>query len=149
MNQLATKGDPPWTSGGIFNVHKRRWPTKARRDCSHEVLDHEPVMAGLENGSAWRLTGKLWYRLPENSRDDDNPEISDLIGRGELTGTWTASATNTLCIRRLALHGTATLDHSANQAQTCKQHGVSLWLRHRRHRAVSQSSGHTTKFSHR
>ena len=55
-------------------------------------------MTGLENGSNWRLTGKLWYRLPENSNDDDNPEISDLIGRGELTGVWTPSVTNTFAL---------------------------------------------------
>lgn len=52
------------------------------------------VMAGLEQGSEFRLLGKLWYRLPESASSDDNPEISDTIGRAELTGLWSPDQTN-------------------------------------------------------
>jgi phospholipase A1 len=79
------------------------------------------LMAGMEKGSNWRLTGKLWYRLPEGNSADDNPEISDLIGRGELTGTWSPSSANTwsLTLRhslRSQAKGSARLEwlHSLN-----------------------------------
>lgn len=52
------------------------------------------VMAGLEQGSEFQLLGKLWYRLPESASSDDNPEISDTIGRAELTGLWSPDQTN-------------------------------------------------------
>ena len=54
------------------------------------------VMAGLEQGSTFQVMGKLWYRLPESAGSDDNPEISDTIGRAELTGLWHVDPQNTL-----------------------------------------------------
>jgi phospholipase A1 len=30
------------------------------------------------------LMGRLWYRLPESAAQDDNPDITDYMGRGEL-----------------------------------------------------------------
>ena len=46
------------------------------------------LMAGLENGSQFQLHGKFWQRMSEDSNDDDNPDISDLVGRAEFTGIW-------------------------------------------------------------
>lgn len=80
-------------AGLALNHQSNGQPLPLSRSWNRNIL-----MTGLENGAAWRLTGKLWYRLPENSNDDDNPEISDLIGRGELTGVWTPSATNTFAL---------------------------------------------------
>jgi phospholipase A1 len=80
-------------AGLALNHQSNGQPLPLSRSWNRNIL-----MTGLENGSNWRLTGKLWYRLPENSNDDDNPEISDLIGRGELTGVWTPSATNTFAL---------------------------------------------------
>jgi phospholipase A1 len=54
------------------------------------------LMAGLEQGQQFQLLGKLWYRLPENADSDDNPEISDSIGRAELTGVWSPDLKNSL-----------------------------------------------------
>jgi phospholipase A1 len=36
--------------------------------------------------------------MPENAEDDDNPEIADLVGRGELTGIWSPSDKNTFSL---------------------------------------------------
>lgn len=54
------------------------------------------LMAGLEKGSQFQLQGLLWQRLPEHDGDDDNPDISDYIGRAELIGSWSVNKDNTL-----------------------------------------------------
>jgi phospholipase A1 len=54
------------------------------------------LMAGLEKGSQFQLQGRLWQRLPEHDGDDDNPDISDYIGRAELIGSWSVNKDNTL-----------------------------------------------------
>lgn len=56
------------------------------------------LMAGMEQGDRFRLQGRIWERLPENGADDDNPGISDYIGRAEVTGSWSVNKHNTLGI---------------------------------------------------
>jgi phospholipase A1/A2 len=52
------------------------------------------LMGGLDVGPRFSLEGKIWKRVHE-SANDDNPDIADFIGRGELTATWRADAKNT------------------------------------------------------
>jgi len=54
------------------------------------------LMAGMENGKGLTLTGRLWARLPERAGQDDNPDISDYIGRAELGALWNINQTHTL-----------------------------------------------------
>jgi len=54
------------------------------------------LLAGIEKGDTLRVMGRVWQRTPEKAADDDNPDISDFIGRGELTGYWDANPRNTL-----------------------------------------------------
>jgi len=54
------------------------------------------LLAGMEKNQAFYLFGKLWYRTPEDAKDDDNPDISDLIGRAELAGYWHVNPDHTL-----------------------------------------------------
>ena len=64
------------------------------------------LMAGMEMGNAWTVQARVWKRVNEGARKDDNPDIIDYIGRGELQTTWNASASNTFAL---------TLRHSLKQ----------------------------------
>ena len=54
------------------------------------------LMAGVEHGPRLRVTGRVWKRTPETVANDDNPDLSDFVGRGELAGSWDLNAYNTL-----------------------------------------------------
>ena len=54
------------------------------------------LMAGVEQGARLRVTGRVWKRTPETVANDDNPDLSDFVGRGELAGTWDLNRYNTL-----------------------------------------------------
>lgn len=56
------------------------------------------LMAGAEKGERYTLTGRLWQRMPEDADSDDNPGISDYVGRAEVTGTWNVDKNNTLAL---------------------------------------------------
>ncbi len=42
---------------------------------------------GLDRGD-WALMLRPWYRIKEDSKDDNNPHIDDYIGRGDATLVW-------------------------------------------------------------
>lgn len=50
------------------------------------------VMAAADKitsqGNRFTLQAKGWQRLPESNAKDDNPDISNYIGRAEFAGTW-------------------------------------------------------------
>jgi phospholipase A1/A2 len=43
---------------------------------------------GLERGNIG-LSARAWWRVPENAADDDNPDIADYFGRGEVLLSYT------------------------------------------------------------
>jgi phospholipase A1/A2 len=51
------------------------------------------LMAGAEHDRL-QLQARVWRRLPEDAANDDNPGISNFIGRAELTATWHHSRQN-------------------------------------------------------
>jgi len=85
-------------TGLAINHQSNGQPLPLSRSWNRTIL-----MAGLEKGTQFQLLGKFWYRLPEKTNSDDNPEISDTIGRAELTGVWSPDLTNSFA---------ATLRHS-------------------------------------
>ena len=52
------------------------------------------LMAGAEHPGGLSLQGRVWQRIPEDAATDDNPGISDYIGRAELTAGWRTDAGN-------------------------------------------------------
>jgi len=45
------------------------------------------AQVGLERGG-WTVTGRVWKRINESSQDDDNPDIINYMGRGDLNVTY-------------------------------------------------------------
>jgi phospholipase A1/A2 len=43
--------------------------------------------AGVDNGDL-ALIGRVWYRIKESEQDDDNPDITDYMGHGQLSAIW-------------------------------------------------------------
>jgi phospholipase A1 len=54
------------------------------------------LMMGMEKDNTFQLQGQLWNRLTESAGDDDNPDISDFVGRAEVAGFWKVNPDNTL-----------------------------------------------------
>jgi phospholipase A1 len=54
------------------------------------------LMAGMEKDNEFTVAARVWRRMHEAAADDDNPDISDYIGRGEIAGYWNFNKDNTL-----------------------------------------------------
>ena len=54
------------------------------------------LMTGMELDNRWSVTARLWKRIPEGARSDDNPGISDYVGRGELSTFWNVNKDHSL-----------------------------------------------------
>lgn len=77
---------------GISAVHQSNGQTQPlSRSWNRTVL-----MAGFEKGNDYTLQAKFWKRMNEDTPNDDNPDISDMIGRAELAGSWNVDKNNTL-----------------------------------------------------
>lgn len=53
-------------------------------------------MAGMEKDDRFSVNARFWQRVPEDSAEDDNPDISDTIGRAEVAASWHMDKRNTL-----------------------------------------------------
>ncbi|MBX3653591.1 MAG: phospholipase A [Ramlibacter sp.] len=53
------------------------------------------LMAGMEKDRRARVEAKVWQRMPE-SGGNDNPDISDYVGRAEVAAFWELDRQNTL-----------------------------------------------------
>ena len=90
-------------SGISLNHQSNGQPLPLSRSWNRVIL-----MAGMEKDQRFTLTGRMWQRIPEDVESDDNPEISDLVGRGEISGSWKVNKDNTLAMTvRHSLRSTA------------------------------------------
>lgn len=86
---LAAQPVAGWTLryGGLGLVHQSNGQSLPRSRSWNRAY----LMAGADHPAGFTLTGRVWQRLPEPAADDDNPGISDYVGRAELRGSYTAS----------------------------------------------------------
>ena len=81
-----------WRYSGVGLVHQSNGQSKPLSRSWNRVY----LMTGIELDNRWSLSGRLWKRVPESMGSDDNPGISDYVGRGEMTLRWNADKDNTL-----------------------------------------------------
>jgi phospholipase A1/A2 len=73
-------------SAGIGIVHQSNGQTLPLSRSWNRVY----LMAGAEHAGGLTLQGRVWQRIHENAATDDNPNISNFVGRAELTAGWSA-----------------------------------------------------------
>ena len=78
-------------SGISINHQSNGQPLPLSRSWNRTIL-----MAGMEKDQRFNVVGKLWYRMPEEASDDDNPDISEFMGRAEVAGFWNINPDNTV-----------------------------------------------------
>lgn len=84
------------------------------------------LMAGMEKDARFTLRARYWYRIPEDASEDDNPEISDTVGRAELTGAWKLDKDNSLGLTvRHSLRGQANGSYRLEWLKTLGDSGQS------------------------
>jgi phospholipase A1 len=99
---LALPGDWKLRYSGMGLVHQSNGQSLPLSRSWNRVY----LMAGLEKAGQWNVQGRIWQRINESNGSDDNPGISDYIGRGELSALWHASKDSTFGV---------TLRHSMRQ----------------------------------
>lgn len=87
--QSAKEGSWRLRFGGLGLVHQSNGQSLPYSRSWNRLY----LMAGAESGP-FQLQARVWRRLAEDAADDDNPGITNYIGRGELRGSWQANADN-------------------------------------------------------
>ena len=81
-----------WRYSGIGLVHQSNGQSKPLSRSWNRAY----LMTGIELDNRFSVNARIWKRIPESAGSDDNPGISDYVGRGELAVFWNANKDNTL-----------------------------------------------------
>ena len=81
-----------WRYSGAGLVHQSNGQSNPLSRSWNRVY----LMTGMELDNRWNVHARIWKRLPESATSDDNPGISDTIGRGEVKVFWNMNKDNTL-----------------------------------------------------
>lgn len=90
--QADLPGGWRWAYAGVSANHQSNGQSLPLSRSWNRVI----AMAGFEWGQRWTVNARLWQRLPEAAEDDDNPDIVDKLGRGEVSVLWNLSTDNSL-----------------------------------------------------
>lgn len=88
---LQLPGGWRWRYAGLGLVHQSNGQSLPYSRSWNRVY----LMGGAELDDRFSITGRVWQRLHESEAKDDNPLISDFIGRAEITGRWNFDRDNT------------------------------------------------------
>jgi len=105
-----------WRYAGVGIVHQSNGQSLPLSRSWNRVY----LMGGMELGNRFAVTGRIWKRVSESAESDDNPDISDYIGRGEVTGAWNLNPENTLA---LTLRGSLGSGHGSARLEWLKAIG--------------------------
>ncbi|QXZ08982.1 phospholipase A [Comamonas sp. Y33R10-2] len=83
-----------WRYSGIGLVHQ----SNGQSNPLSRSWNRWYLMTGAELGNRWQVNAKVWQRMKESALEDDNPNIQDYIGRGEVKLGWNVNAQNTLSL---------------------------------------------------
>jgi len=81
-----------WRYSGIGLVHQSNGQSKPLSRSWNRAY----LMTGMELDNRFSVNARLWRRIPESAGSDDNPNIADYVGRGELSALWNYDKNNTL-----------------------------------------------------
>ncbi len=88
-----------WRYAGLSVNHQSNGQTQPlSRSWNRAIL-----MAGIDHPNGSRIEAKLWRRLRENPAHDDNPDVTQFMGKGEINALWALSPKTSLGIT--ARHG--------------------------------------------
>jgi phospholipase A1 len=81
-----------WRYSGAGLVHQSNGQSNPLSRSWNRVY----LMTGMELDNRWNARARIWKRLSENGPNDDNPGISDYVGRSEVQVFWNMDKDNTL-----------------------------------------------------
>ncbi|WP_313315788.1 phospholipase A [Pulveribacter sp.] len=79
-----------WRYSGIGLVHQ----SNGQSDPLSRSWNRAYLMTGFELNDHWSLTARAWKRLHESAESDNNPGISDYVGRTEFALGWNVNKDN-------------------------------------------------------
>ncbi|WP_111881150.1 phospholipase A [Paracidovorax anthurii] len=83
-----------WRYSGIGLVHQSNGQNLPLSRSWNRVY----LMTGMELDNRWTVTARAWKRVNESAENDDNPDIIDYMGRGEVQVAWNYDRDNTLSL---------------------------------------------------
>ncbi|MDM0047061.1 phospholipase A [Variovorax dokdonensis] len=79
-----------WRYAGVGLVHQ----SNGQSEPLSRSWNRYYLMGGIELGNSFAVTARVWKRISESATDDDNPDITDYLGHGEISGWWYPDSRN-------------------------------------------------------
>jgi phospholipase A1 len=95
-HQIRLPGDWNYRLSGLGLVHQSNGQSLPLSRSWNRVYLMGAAEKDLGGYSRLGLQARIWQRLRESAADDDNPGISDYIGRAELSGHWQINKVHSL-----------------------------------------------------